>query len=62
MYKYIVVEWGGVSGSLYQSVGNWGSVFILMFIIFFICLFGKNFEKLDIVIGFGIFWNYLFLY
>lgn len=34
MHKYIVAEWGGVSGSSYQSVDNWGSVFILTLIIF----------------------------
>lgn len=35
MHKYIVAEWGVVSGSSYQSVGNWRSVFILTLINFF---------------------------
>lgn len=45
MHRYIVAEWGGVSGSSYQSVGNWGSVFILTLIIFSTCLFGKKSRK-----------------
>ena len=62
MHKYIVAEWGGVSGSSYQSVGNWGSVFILTLIIFSTCLFGQNLEKPDVVIGSGTLWNCSLLY
>lgn len=62
MHKYIVAEWGGVSGSSYQSVGNWGSVFILTLITFSTCLFGQNLEKPDVVIGSGTLWNCSLLY
>ena len=62
MHKYIVAEWGGVSGSSYQSVDNWGSVFILTLIIFSTCLFGQNLEKPDVVIGSGTLWNCSLLY